>query len=106
MIQSVEKLKNGRFYYSPNQTEPVYILRTGNQQIDYIQGVQLTSKVVWINPTVYKLILENISNPEQIDLKIGDELYVSIKEITTDYYLTETKYNGAVKESKLWFAAA
>lgn len=106
MLGSIDKLRNGRFYYSENQTEPVYIQREGDQQIDYIKDIQLTSKVVWVQPNVYKLILENISNPDLVSLQVGDEMYVSIKEITHDYYVTETNYNGSIDESKIWFAAA
>ncbi len=106
MLGNIDKLRNGRFYYSENQTGPVYIQREGDQQIDYIQDIELTSKVVWIQPNVYKLILIDISNPDQVDLQVGDELFVSIIEITSDYYLTETNYNGSVNESKIWFAAA
>ena len=106
MLGNIDKLRNGRFYYSDNQTDSVYILRKGDQQIDFIKDVQLKSKIVWLQPNAYKLILESISNPEKINLEIGDVLYVSIKEITSDYFLTETEYKGSISESKLWFAAA
>lgn len=100
-----ESIKEGRYLYDPQSPED-YIFRSGDYQADHISsvGLKLVSEVVWISELEYKLVLANINHPDVTELNVGDILHAKIVEITDDYFVTKTIFNGVEKLSKLWFA--
>lgn len=99
------KIKEGKYFYT-QETSENYIFRAGDYEADNIKtiGLKLISEVVWINDLEYKLVLDHINKPNLTHLKLGDELHAKITEVTNEYFVTETSFNGQSKESKLWFA--
>lgn len=100
------KIKEGKYIYN-NETPQNYIFRAGDYQADNINsiGLRLISEVIWINELEYKLVLNHINDEKLTHLKVGDTLYAKIVEITNEYFVTETSFDGQSKESKLWFAS-
>ena len=96
------KIKAGKFIDRANKE--AFILRKGEHQVDYVHSsLTLKSKIIWTSDMDYKLVLEDISNPEIVNLQVGDELSVHVVEVTNEYYVSETNYKGDKVVSQLWF---
>lgn len=99
----INKIKSGRFIDPSNKES--FILRKGSHQVDYVnENLTLKSKIIWTSDTDYKLVLEDISNPTLVNLRVGDELSVHITEVTSEYYTSETDYKGHKMTHQLWYA--
>lgn len=98
------KIKAGKFLYD-SQYPKNYIVRDKDIQWDFLDhiGIELTSKIEWLSDLEYKLTLIKINDSENIHLKIGDTLHATIINITHDFYVIESNYQGTIKQTEVWF---
>lgn len=90
----------GKWKYSDMPAEKMYVERTKNKQLEYIEDGKYyyEFEIKWVNSCKYQAIYKGTNSPYPANTAIGEATTIEILEITRDKMKYHTKF-GDVEET-------